>query len=186
MALDDAAKKVLCGIARQSLAAALENRPYRPAAPTCPGLEEKRGCFVTLRTNGELRGCLGCFTSENPLYLTVADYTRFSALDDPRFASRRLRPEDTASVHIDISALTPLEPCPDPRAIVLGEHGIYVKKGARSGCFLPQVATEMGWNLEEFLGYCCRDKAGLDWFAWRDPGTDIMVFKAEVFDCGEC
>lgn len=183
MPLDDADKRTLCGIARESLAAAISDLPYEPANPGRPNLEEKRGCFVTLRTGRSLRGCLGCFTSEEPLYLAVARYAGYSALEDPRFVSNRLRPEEVPTVAIDISALTPLEPCPDPERIVPGVHGIYVKRGGRSGCFLPQVATEMRWGLEDFLGHCCRDKAGLEWDAWRDPATTVMTFTAEVFDC---
>lgn len=183
MPLADRDREALCRIAREALGAAVDGRSYVPENPGLPGLEERRGCFVTLRTGGRLRGCLGCFVSERPLYQTVADYAAHSALEDPRFVGDRLRPEELPLVDLDISALTPLEPCADPLAIVPGVHGIYVKKGGRSGCFLPQVATEMGWDAEEFLGHCCRDKAGLEWDAWRRPGATVMTFTAEVVDC---
>ena len=39
----------------------------------------------------------------------------------------------------------------DPLSLELGKHGIYVKRGLRAGCFLPQVATETGWSALEFL-----------------------------------
>ncbi len=146
-------------------------------------MAERRGCFVTLKTEGRLRGCLGCFTSDEPLWRTVAAYAGFSALDDPRFTRERLRPEDFPGVAMEVSALTPLEPCADPAGIELGVHGIYVKKGGRSGCLLPQVATEQGWSVEEFWGYCCRDKAGLSREAWREPGIDVRTFTAEAFEC---
>lgn len=182
MNLDSEDKRALGGIAREALAAAVTGRRYEPEDPGRPALREKRGCFVTLKTGGALRGCLGCFASERPLYETVAEYAGYSATEDPRFAGNRIRPGELSGVAVDISALTPLETCAEPERIVPGVHGIYVKSGARSGCFLPQVATEMSWGVEEFWGHCCRDKAGLDWDAWRRPGTTVMVFTAEVFD----
>lgn len=173
-------KKELLTTARASLAAAISGREYRPEPSGKPGLSQHCGCFVTLRTNGMLRGCIGCFTSDQPLYKTVADYARHSALDDPRFSGRRLAGGELDAVRIDVSVLSPLEDCPEPERIRLGEHGIYVRDGMRSGCFLPQVATETGWTVEEFWGHCCRDKAGLDWDAWRRPGVETKVFTAEV------
>lgn len=183
MTLGESEKRILGNIARESLASALAGRAYQPQPLYNPPLLERRGCFVTLETDGRLRGCIGCFTSTHPLYLTVAEYTRHSALDDPRFVMNRLREADLPDVAIDISALSPLEECRDPENITLGVHGIYVVKNGRHGCFLPQVATETGWTVEEYWGHCCRDKAGLDWNAWREPGIELMTFTAEVFKC---
>lgn len=181
MALTDADKKALAGIARESLAAAVKGVRYAPEDPGLPDLLENRGCFVTLRTGGRLRGCLGCFTSELPLYRAVAEYARFSALEDPRFEGRRIREDELGGVEIDVSCLTPLAACDDPENITLGVDGIYVRAGGRSGCFLPQVATETGWSVDEFWGHCCRDKAGLEWDAWRRPDVECMTFTAEAF-----
>jgi uncharacterized protein (TIGR00296 family) len=69
----------------------------------------------------------------------------------------------------------------DPLAFELGKHGIYVRRGLASGCFLPQVATETGWGKEEFLSYCCAHKAGLAADAWKDPQTEVYLFTAEAF-----
>ncbi len=182
MALTERDKQALAAIARASLAAAVRGEKYVPDDPGLPDLLENRGCFVTLKTGGRLRGCLGCFTSEQPLYRAVAEYTRFSALEDPRFAGQRIRESELSSVAIDISCLTPLAPCPEPEKIILGVHGIYVRANGCSGCFLPQVAEETGWSAEEFWSHCCRDKAGLDGDAWRMPGTECMTFTADVFD----
>ncbi|MCC8190066.1 MAG: AmmeMemoRadiSam system protein A [Planctomycetes bacterium] len=181
--LDAVDTETVCAIARTALAAAVTGRRVEPEDPGRPALRERCGCFVTLKLDGNLRGCLGCFTAETPLYQTVAEYTYLSAREDPRFAGARLTPEDLTGVAIDISVLSPLRPCPDPEAIALGVDGIYVVSGGRTGCFLPQVATETGWTVEEFLGHCCRDKAGLDWDAWRRPDTTVMTFTADVFAC---
>lgn len=185
MNLDADDKRVLGEIAKLSLKAALAGRAFDPVDPGMPALEERRGCFVTLKTGGSLRGCLGCFTSDQPLYRTVADYAAYSATEDPRFISNRLKPEELSRVEIEVSALTPLELCVEPERIVPGVHGIYVKSGGKSGCFLPQVATDMHWGVEEFWGHCCRDKAGLEWDAWRRPGVLLMTFTAEAFPVGE-
>ncbi len=183
MALTEKDRQALAAISRAALAAAIKGEEYAPADPGLPALRERRGCFVTLKTDDRLRGCLGCFTSDKPLYRAVADYTCFSALDDPRFAHNRLRESDLPNIAIDISCLTPLAPCAEPEKITLGVHGIYVKSHGRAGCFLPQVATETGWSVEEFWGHCCRDKAGLEWDAWKKPGIELMTFTADVFVC---
>jgi AmmeMemoRadiSam system protein A len=172
--------EALATIAREALDAAVGGRAY---APEDPGVEDWRrpgGCFVTLKTAGRLRGCLGVFASDQPLYRTVAAYARHAALEDPRFAGARLTPAELPAVDLEISVLSPLAPCADPAGIRLGVDGVHIRRGGRSGCFLPQVATETGWTVEEFLGHCCRDKAGLDWDAWRDPATETRVFTVRL------
>jgi uncharacterized protein (TIGR00296 family) len=82
---------------------------------------------------------------------------------------------------VEISVLSPLERTGDPLNLRLGIDGIHIKKGRASGCFLPQVATETGWSKEEFLSHCCSDKASLAPDAWKDAGTDVYLFTAEVF-----
>lgn len=185
MSLSAEERKTLCGIARDAVRAAVLGEKYRPADAGSPNLTRRGGgCFVTLKTAGRLRGCLGCFSSDSPLYLTVAEYARHSALEDPRFAMNRVREDELDALDIEISVLSPLAPCPDPLRIRLGTDGIHVRRGLRSGVFLPQVATETGWNVEEFWGHCARDKAGLSWDAWRDPETELMTFTAEIVECG--
>ena len=66
-------------------------------------------------------------------------------------------------------------------SLELGRHGIYIKRGWASGCFLPQVATETGWSKEEFLSQCCGGKASLPSDAWKDAETEVYLFTAEVF-----
>ncbi len=61
----------------------------------------------------------------------------------------------------------------------LHRHGIYIRKGSRSGTFLPQVADEVNWTKEEFVGHCSRDKAGLGWNGWRD--AELYVYEAIIF-----
>ena len=177
----DSLRDIVC----ESLRAALAGEAYVPPEPSTDALAAECGCFVTLKTGGQLRGCLGCFTSDRPLVETVARMTRDSALEDPRFAGNRLRPEDLPAITWDISVLSPLEPCGDPYAIELGRHGIYLRAGLQSGCFLPQVATETGWSVEEFWSTCCAHKAGLPADAWKTGSAELFTFTAEVIE-GSC
>lgn len=183
MALDADDRRVLGGIVRAAFEAAVRGGRYVPEDPGRAALEERCGCFVTLKVDGALRGCLGCFVSRDPLYRTAAEYAAFSALEDPRFAGRRIGVAELDRAGIEVSVLSLLEACPEPGKIRLGVHGIYVSGHGRSGCFLPQVATETGWSVEEFWGHCCRDKAGLAWDAWREPGVEVKTFTAEAFEC---
>ena len=138
-------------------------------------------CFVTLKTRGRLRGCLGHFEADAPARERVREMARASVLDDPRFGGDRIRPDELDRVEIEISVLHPREKVDDPLSIELGRDGISIRRGARTGCFLPQVATETGWTKEQFLSNCCSHKAGLDPDAWRDPETEVQRFRAEVF-----
>jgi AmmeMemoRadiSam system protein A len=175
-------RKWLLQLARDAVAAAVSGRT--PAKVTCsqPALNEKCGAFVTLKTHGQLRGCIGQFVAETPLWQTVQHMAVAAAVDDPRFYDHRLRPEDVPTLEIEISVLSPLERTNDPLSLELGRHGIYLRRGGRSGCFLPQVATETGWSKEEFLSHCAAGKAGLEANAWRDPRTEVYLFTAEIIE----
>ena len=178
--LADKARAKLLEIARQAVAAAIEGRTVPSLQTDDPELQGKQGAFVTLKTQGRLRGCIGHFISEDPLWKTVRDVAVLSATEDPRFWGMGLQPEEMAELEIEISVLSPLERIENPLDIELGKHGIYVRRGGRSGCFLPQVATETGWSKEEFLSHCCAGKAGLPPDSWRDPKTEVLVFTAEI------
>lgn len=180
--LNDTAKEKVRALVREALCAALKGAPYTPDTPADEALHAPCGCFVTLKTHGELRGCLGCFVSDEPLFQTVARLTADSALEDPRFVHHRLTTAELPHVHFDVSILSPLQPCDDPEHITLGTHGILVRQGMRSGCFLPQVATETGWDVATFWGYCCAHKAGLPEDAWRSSDTERYIFTAEIVE----
>lgn len=178
--MEETARMELLNIARQVVTAAVTGRPRPPLRATHPELQEPRGAFVTLRTSGRLRGCIGCFEASQPLYQVVAEMAEASALHDPRFLFDRLRPDELEHLTIEISVLSPLEKVDDPLDFELGRHGIYLKRGGASGCFLPQVATETGWSKEEFLSQCAEGKAGLRPEAWKDPDTEVYRFTCEI------
>lgn len=180
--MDEAQRHTLLRIARDTVKAVVAGGS-RPE-PVCddPALLASCGCFVTLKTHDRLRGCIGQFTSNRPLVELVVDMAEASVAKDPRFVDSRITPEELDDLDIEISVLSPLKRTDDPLSLRLGVDGIYIKRGYASGCFLPQVATETGWDAEEFLSYCCSHKAGLPPDAWKDPRTEVYLFTAEAFE----
>ncbi|NIA22298.1 MAG: AmmeMemoRadiSam system protein A, partial [Anaerolineaceae bacterium] len=144
--LTDDQKRLLLGIAHDAVAAAVSGRRPPQVASDDPQLNEKCGAFVTLKSAGRLRGCIGQFVADQPLLLTVQQMAVAAATQDPRFVADRISPEEVADLEIEISVLSPLKRTLDPLSLELGKHGIYIKRGLQSGCFLPQVATETGWS----------------------------------------
>lgn len=140
--------------------------------------KEPLGAFVTLKINNVLRGCIGRFISSDPLFRVVIESSKSSAFEDPRFPP--LTKEEFAKTEIEITVLGPLKKIKSAEEIILGKHGIYIKKDFHSGTMLPQVATENGWTVEEFLGYTSRDKAGIGWDGWRD--AELFVYEGIVLD----
>ncbi|MGR3318664.1 MAG: AmmeMemoRadiSam system protein A [Candidatus Anammoxibacter sp.] len=180
--MDDNAKKELLGIARKSVETAVNELPACEFHPDSLCLQEKQGVFVTLKNKGMLRGCLGHFISDIPLYKLVAKTAASSATEDPRFRSDPIISSEIIDLDIEISVLSELEKIGNPLDIELGVHGIYIKKGSYTGCFLPQVAIETGWSKKEFLSKCCREKAGLPLEAWKEKDVDVFVFTANIFN----
>lgn len=174
-------KKTLLGIAREAISAKLKGtRPASvPEARITERLRQPLGAFVTVTKEGDLRGCIGRFTSAEPLCEVVATMALEAAFGDPRFPA--LTSADYPSIHLEISVLGPMKKVNDISEIKIGKHGIYLKKGFRSGTLLPQVAQERGWSVEQFLGYCARDKAAIGWDGWKDKDTEIFVYEAFVF-----
>jgi hypothetical protein len=138
--------------------------------------EKGYGVFVTLYLNGRLRGCIGRFTSSASLHSTIREMARSAAFSDPRFPSLTRR--EAPMVEIEVSVLSPLKRIGSVDEFKLGRDGIYMVKGSRHGTFLPQVAEETGWDTEEFLGHCARDKAGIGYYGWKD--ADLYTYQTEV------
>jgi len=172
-------RKRLLEIARKSIESHLKTNRKLELTENDPILLKEMGAFVTLRTHGELRGCIGNLIGDKPLYLTVRDMAIEAAVGDPRFPPVQLT--ELENIEIEISVLSPMEKIDSADKIQLGVHGVLVKRGFNSGVFLPQVATETGWSKEEFLSNLCAHKAGLSPDAWRDKDTQLYIFSAEVF-----
>ncbi len=138
------------------------------------------GVFVTLKRGQRLRGCMGTFVPLGSLAATVDRMARTSCSEDPRFVHDRIGPDECDDIDIEVSVLEEPQRTANPTMLEIGRHGILIRRGACSGCFLPQVAQERGWSAEEFLTQCCATKAGLAPEAWKDPETEVSLFTAEV------
>ena len=165
-------------IARASVEAAARGVEPAGPAPDDPALHRPGAAFVTIRVGGELRGCIGHVSAEQPLWISIREMAAAAATRDERFDS--IRPEDLPDVKLEISVLSPRRRIAGPGDIVIGRDGLYVRRGHATGLLLPQVAPEHGWLEKEFLSQTCR-KAGLPPDAWTDPQTRIESFTAEVF-----
>jgi AmmeMemoRadiSam system protein A len=184
-------EQVLLADARESIAAKLEGRrpQYRREAVLQKkidagesALAQSCGAFVTLHIDGpggkRLRGCIGRMSAAWPLEQTVRTMAVEAAFGDPRFPP--LEAEEFPRCSIEISALSPMTACADPRSVKVGVHGLFLIHRGRSGVLLPQVPVEQGWNLDEYLDYICV-KAGLPSRSYEAPGAQLFTFTAEVF-----
>ncbi len=172
-------RKMLLSWARQALTSFFKKGETPDEPPPTPRLAQKRGVFVTLKKNGQLRGCIGDFSADEPLWEKVKKMALAAAFDDPRFLP--LSPEELDKIKIEISVLSPMRKVNTAEEIEMGKHGVYLKYGQRSATFLPQVAEETGWEREEFLANLCAEKAGLPADCWRDPEVELFTYTAEVF-----
>ncbi len=179
--LSEGDKKNLKKIALTSIKDSLDGKTYKADSTMLSEwqspLLQKCGAFVSLHKHGHLRGCIGHFGEDVPLHEMVASMARAAAFEDPRFMP--LTREELADLDIEISVLTPMRRIHSIDEFQLHRHGIYIRKGYRSGTYLPQVADEVNWTKEEFLGHCARDKAGIGWDGWRD--AELYVYEAIVF-----
>ena len=174
-ALSPVERAALLGVAR----AAIRHRVAGGPAPEVPregALGAPRGAFVTLRRDGELRGCVGTLAPREPLGEAVARMAAAAATEDPRFAA--VREDELDGLDLTISALSPLRPLGGPEALEVGRDGVVVQLGWQRGALLPAVAAERGWSAEELLRHACL-KAGLWPEAWKDARAKLEAFWAE-------
>lgn len=170
----------LAALAQAAVEAAVRGRSP-PAPREARGvLAEPRGCFVTLTNAGRLRGCIGTFQPSGPLAELLPQIAA-AATQDGRFLWDPVTPAELPRLDIEVSVLSPLEPMKRLEDLRIGTHGVYVVRGGRSGCFLPEVAADQGWDARQFLDECCAGKAGLQPGAWSQPGTQVYLFTSEKF-----
>ncbi|MBE0598645.1 MAG: AmmeMemoRadiSam system protein A [Desulfuromonadales bacterium] len=171
-------QNVLLAIARQAIETHVRTgNPYIEPREEM-ALNRRNGCFVTIKQRGQLRGCIGNFQSEHPLFREVAEMAVASATKDPRFYP--MKEEDLTEFALEISVLSPLRKIDNIQEIEVGRDGIYLEKGFYRGVLLPQVAIEHGWDRETFLKQTCL-KAGLPTNAWNSEDAEIYVFNAQIF-----
>ena len=177
--LKDAQRAVLLASARRAIEKFVRTGEMDLELSEDPALNEKRGCFVSIRRDGDLRGCIGVFSSEKPLYREVAEMAVSAATRAPRF--RPMREKELENFCLEISVLSPLVEAGSPEQIEVGTHGIYLEKGFSRGVLLPQVATDHNWDRTTFLEQTCV-KAGLPRNAWKEKDTRLYIFSAEIFN----
>ena len=175
------AKKGLIRLARQVLESYIKDGKKLTFPET--GLlmhdiyNQKRGAFVTLNIDGHLRGCIGEILPRRKLYQVIIDRTVDAAVNDSRFPP--VIAAEVPSIDIEISVLAPPQKVESYKDIIIGTHGIILSKRGRGAVYLPQVATEQGWDIETTLSHLSR-KAGFSHDAWRSD-TQFEVFTAIVF-----
>ena len=149
-----------------------------PEAPAVLSELPRCGVFVTLHLKGRLRGCIGFIEGRAPLDESLKDAAHSAAFSDPRFPP--LSEEEWLESDLEISLLSPLEEVESPGDLEMGEHGALIQASYSQGLFLPQVATEQGWDRNTFMDHLCM-KAGLPMEYWKSSSFKLYRFTAQVF-----
>lgn len=171
-------KRQLLMIAREAITSFISSGSLPPREVKSEKLNGMFGCFVTIKKEGKLRGCIGNFISDKPLYRLVQEMAVAASTRDPRFYP--MKKPDLENFSLEISVLSPLQKIESIDDIQVGTHGIYMERNMHRGVLLPQVATEQGWDRETFLQQTAL-KAGMGRDDWKD-NTDMYIFSAEVFN----
>lgn len=183
--LDEPLQQQLLAIAEASIRRGLtDGELLTPDMAVLPDPLRKPGAsFVTLRSNSELRGCIGTLTPHRPLAEDVANNAYAAAFRDVRFLP--LRNEELKGLDIHISVLTDSEPVHfDSETDLLqqlrpGEDGLILEEGFCRGTFLPSVWEQLP-SPELFLGHL-KQKAGLPADYWSDK---LKVSRYTTFSFG--
>jgi len=175
----DEEKKKLFTVARESIVCALKGEKSPDFSVEESNLLVRRGVFVTLMNQGRLRGCIGHFGADTPLHEIVSQMAVAAATQDYRFSYNPVTLEEMDEIDIKISVLSEMKKVDSIEEIEVGKHGIWIRQGGRGGTYLPEVATEMGWDRIEFIEHCCVEKAGLSRDAWK-KGADIYIYSSQV------
>lgn len=179
--LPQGAQETLMALSRHALEDFVRHGRKATINITDPLLNQIQGAFVTLKKNGQLRGCIGNIVSETTLAHSVVNMTIAAASQDHRF--KPVTPEELSEIHIEISALSVPQQVDNLESMVLGRDGVIISDAnGHAGVFLPQVATDTGWSRQEFLEELCSQKAGLPRQCYLDRNVKKYIFTAEVFD----
>jgi AmmeMemoRadiSam system protein B/AmmeMemoRadiSam system protein A len=180
-ALTEDDEKQLLLLARKTMVYALQNRRVPDVSDLgiqiSDSMRPARAAFVTLNKNGRLRGCIGDIFPRQPLYKSVIMNAINACVNDRRFMP--VSQDELNDITIEISALTVPAPISSPDQIRIGIDGVVLNKNGSSAVFLPQVAPEQGWDVEQMLTQLSL-KARLPADAWKQ-GASFLVFQAAVF-----
>jgi hypothetical protein len=177
--LEPPERDTLLRLGWHTLVGHLSGRPIQDADllgyDLTPRLLAPRGCWVTLRLNGTVRGSQGEIEPSRPLYQQVIVFVRRAATRDPRFLP--LTEPDLAATSVEIAVIGRREPVQGPEGIRPDAHGVFLEKWGRRAMFLPGVAASQGWDARRTLEELCRN-ASLPRDAWG-AGARLEVFAAE-------
>lgn len=140
-------------------------------------LKKPSGAFVTLKEDGQLRGCIGYILPRKPLFRAVLENGSNAARNDKRFVP--VRPAELGGLEVEVSVLSPPRPIDSYKDFVVGEQGVILRKDGHQAVFLPEVAVEQGWTREDTLSHLAR-KAGLPADGWRE-GASFEVFTSTKY-----
>lgn len=140
-------------------------------------LTRPSGAFVTLRRAGELRGCIGYVGPREPLFRAVIQNGVNAALFDDRFPP--VQSSELEGLDLEVSVLSEPQSIASYADYQVEHEGIILHKDGRSAVFLPEVATQQGWDREQTLSQLAR-KAGLAPDAWRE-GASFEVFTTRSY-----
>ncbi len=174
--LSEKQKGTLLKLARDTVVAHVTGKKLPSIDTNDPVLKENGAAFVTLKKNGELRGCIGHIVAREPLIKTVRAMAVAASSEDPRFPP--VRPDELKDITIEVSVLTPPEPLTNPLEVRVGTDGLLIQRDYNRGVLLPQVPTEQGWNKDEYLRGICQ-KAGMEPTCWKS--ATLQKFQAIVF-----
>jgi len=172
----EAAADTLLDIARRAVIDVVRTGEA-PVPEDLPGespLSLLAGVFVTLLTGQDLRGCIGVPEATLPMARAVWIAAQRAAVEDPRFPP--VEPGELGDLIVAVSVLTPAEEVADPADIIMGRDGVIFEYGGRRALYLPEVATETGWGVEEFLSNLAL-KAGLHPGSWTRPEACLWSFQ---------
>jgi AmmeMemoRadiSam system protein B/AmmeMemoRadiSam system protein A len=175
--LTEAQRQELLELARTSIVEYLQTGDIPGYEATDSAMARRSGAFVTIKKDGELRGCIGNLRADTPLYQRVQELAVAAATADPRFPPMTIEELDEA--RIEISTLSPLRRITDLQQIEVGIHGLVIHQAGQQGVLLPQVPLEEGWDRDEFLENLCL-KAGLMPNCLADQPA-LYAFTAMVF-----
>ena len=177
-------KKVCVELARKSIKFSIDNecllKLTKNELDFIPKkLFEKKACFVTLKINNQLRGCIGNLVPYDELYNQIIKNAYSAAFSDPRFS--QLKKDELNDVDIEVSILTEpkklfFQDAKDLLKKITKKDGIILSKGTQCATFLPSVWEEIS-KKEDFLSCLCQ-KAGLDANEWKKGTVSIQVYHS--------
>lgn len=177
---ETAIKKATCEL----LAAAVQNKAVCLTDQTLSGAADLSvmGVFVTLKRNGQLRGCIGSLGQPMSLRSALTESASKTAVADPRFPPVELA--ELQHLTVDVTLLYNFETVTETglariSAVEVGRHGLRIQIGRQAGLLLPSVPVEQGWDAQTFLDQVCR-KAGLPVTAWQQPDAHLQRFEGRI------